>query len=774
MEQQAKGLRDDWSLMNFLSFFTHPAMLMGTAAGSIPIIIHILNRHRYKRVWWAAMHWLWAAYKKAHRRLQIEQLILLLIRVLILVLLALALARPALQAGMGLLQGRPSIHRIIVLDNSFSMGVVENGRPVFEDARDKAIKLVDELSASDDVHVILCNSVAEELDGHKRQGLIQELRSLKVSDGGSNIPRGVARACKMIVEGRSENLRKEIIVLTDRTRAAWFAREQPHKLTPDEEEAVQTAFQDERTKPGVWVMRLGAGEERENLAIERMEVDEKVLTADVESQLVVTVKNFGVKPSRRLPVTFYVDGEVASREDLDPVDPSQSATTTFRYVFRTPGSHQLHATIDGDILPNDNSTFLAADVEREIRVLCVDGQQRIGPNASELDFFRQALSPSRAQEVHAGKMPLAPEIISDGALAGANLDDYRLVVLANVARIPKEKRESLRQWVGHGGALWIWLGDRIDPSVYNSEMAELLPAKIGDTVGSGDPEGESEALSEKALEHPAVMRFRDIKTLPLGQLQAFRRQQLAPKNISAEEETPDGMGQPVTVLAVENGEPIAVEARLGEGRVLLIGTTADKGWNNWPAKNHYMPLVNFLALHLIHPEYLLRNRKVGEPFLYRLGREELGPARAEGLTLRDPGNEPMRMEITAETFSASSKNVRLAGGYTLEVPGEDRRVVHFSANRGLEESDLDSVDDREIQSCLAESEGEAPDRGAFFGDTPLLRDDVRMMGQDLDALNKALKQFSSGREIWPWLAMAVLLLLIAESVLAMHFGNHNR
>ncbi len=88
------------------SFFANPALVGGALAGSIPVVIHLLNRQRFKKVVWAAMHWLWASYKKSQRRLQIEQLILLLIRILVLVLLAFALARPALQQGMGLIAGR--------------------------------------------------------------------------------------------------------------------------------------------------------------------------------------------------------------------------------------------------------------------------------------------------------------------------------------------------------------------------------------------------------------------------------------------------------------------------------------------------------------------------------------------------------------------------------------------------------------------------------------------------------------------------------------------
>src|SRR6185295_20370806 len=102
-------------MFSFLSgLFGNPALLGGAAAGSIPIIIHLLNRQKFKKLAWAAMHWLWASFKKSQRRLQIEQLILLIIRVLLLVLLAIALARPALQEGMGLISGTSSTQRIIV------------------------------------------------------------------------------------------------------------------------------------------------------------------------------------------------------------------------------------------------------------------------------------------------------------------------------------------------------------------------------------------------------------------------------------------------------------------------------------------------------------------------------------------------------------------------------------------------------------------------------------------------------------------------------------
>ncbi len=67
--------------------FINPGMAWFALAGLIPIIIHLLNKQRFKRVRWAAMAFLMEALKKTRRRLQIENLLLLIIRVLILVLL---------------------------------------------------------------------------------------------------------------------------------------------------------------------------------------------------------------------------------------------------------------------------------------------------------------------------------------------------------------------------------------------------------------------------------------------------------------------------------------------------------------------------------------------------------------------------------------------------------------------------------------------------------------------------------------------------------------
>ena len=115
-------------------------MLAGLILASVPIIIHLWNRRRFKLVEWAPMKYLRLTIQTNRKRMRIEQLLLLAVRVLVVALLFVALARPALsRTGMGgWLASRSRASRIIVIDDSMSMGYQTNRQSAFDQARDAA------------------------------------------------------------------------------------------------------------------------------------------------------------------------------------------------------------------------------------------------------------------------------------------------------------------------------------------------------------------------------------------------------------------------------------------------------------------------------------------------------------------------------------------------------------------------------------------------------------------------------------------------------------
>jgi hypothetical protein len=751
------------------SFFANPALLGGAAAGSIPIIIHLLNRQKFKKVIWGAMHWLWASFKKSQRRLQIEQLILLLIRILLLVLLAFALARPALQQGLGLISGSSTLHRVIILDNSYSMGQKVGGKALFESAKDRAREMVSKLSAADEVNVLLANTIVEELTANSqspKSDVENLIKDAKLSDGGTELPLAVAHACRLLNERNA--VRKEIIIITDQTRLGWENPDrQPHRISGEDEAIVEKAFAPGKVHPKIMVVRLAGEPEGDNLAAVKLIIEEKVVPANVETQIVGTITNYS-RTSKKARAKLSLDGMEIAAEDVKEIAPGKSETVTFRYLFPEAGSHALSLDVNNDRLSEDDTAYLAIDVEEQMRVLCVDGDQSTQPNLSEMDYFRQALSPSKSEEANAGKMPLFPDVKGRADFIETNLDPYRLIVLGNVSVPPPEKIQALRDFVKRGGALWIFVGHNTDAKLYNNEFGDLLPGTLEGDGGTADitnPDAPFEAISDKFVSHPAIEKFQGMKTVPLSELRTHRRFKL---NATPADETVR------TILQYENGDAAALEKRVGDsgGRVVLFGTTADKAWNNWPVKAHYMMLMNFIALDLIQPPYLQRNRNYGERFVMQLPRQVWADARRDGVRLKDPANEVGSMEVFADAARMESKPIRRAGIYSTTLPVEPKATTYFAANRNTEESDLATIEDNEIMAMISRGEGEGEQNGYFK--SYVTQSEIVFASDDLKDAEEKLKQQGGSREIWRWLAGTVLALLLIESFLARRFGDFTR
>jgi len=175
------------------------AVAGGTVA--IPVIIHLLNRKRFRVVTWAAMRFLLAAQKKNSRRMRLEQLLLLAVRCLMVLLLVLAMASvtPWAEAvwhwmnpegGKGVAAGGRRTHKILVLDGSFSMGLKNGDANCFERARALAAELVRDSSGGDGFSVVLMASpprrVVPEPSEDARK-VIAEIENLHLTHGNADL-----------------------------------------------------------------------------------------------------------------------------------------------------------------------------------------------------------------------------------------------------------------------------------------------------------------------------------------------------------------------------------------------------------------------------------------------------------------------------------------------------------------------------------------------------------------------------------------------------------
>ena len=126
--------------------FVHPNLLWGLAIIALPVLIHLINLVRQRRVQWAAMEFLLHSQRKNSTWVRIKELLLMLLRMAAIAAVVLALAEPLLHREIGLRLGSHRTHHVVLLDDSFSMSDRWADTSAFERARQTVRRIGDDAS----------------------------------------------------------------------------------------------------------------------------------------------------------------------------------------------------------------------------------------------------------------------------------------------------------------------------------------------------------------------------------------------------------------------------------------------------------------------------------------------------------------------------------------------------------------------------------------------------------------------------------------------------
>ncbi len=124
--------------------FLRPEFLYLTPLLAVPVLIHLLNRIRYRVVRWAAIDFLLSSERRAVRRARLRQILLMVLRTLLLAAAVLVLAQPVFRGSLGALLGGSS-QVAVAIDSSASMSA--------GDATGSALDRAKELVAREDIEV---------------------------------------------------------------------------------------------------------------------------------------------------------------------------------------------------------------------------------------------------------------------------------------------------------------------------------------------------------------------------------------------------------------------------------------------------------------------------------------------------------------------------------------------------------------------------------------------------------------------------------------------
>ena len=723
------------------AWFANPLMLWGLGAASLPIIIHLLNRRRFREMRWAATRFLLAAIRKNQRRVRLEQWLLLAIRTLLVILVASAMARPFLESlgAVPLLQGGRT-HWVVVLDGSLSMDQTAGDASRFEQAKSLADGLVKSSRQGDLFSVLLMADPPRVVIGApapQRDVVRREIRETTPTHGAVNLRATFDKIDEVLAA--SDVPRKEVVFVTDLQRTSWA------QTSPDASEGLKKALAKlNARKPRSWVIDLGS-DAAENRAVTDLTVTPSVLTPGASAAVRAVVKNFGRRAADGLHVRLIADGRIGPEQTIS-LEPGEEQAVAFIQEFPSPGDHLIEIQIDDDALKPDNARRRSIPVREAVRVLLVDGDPKGERFKSETDYLAVALSPE--PEPGGPPSPVRPEVVSESGLSGRDLSPYDAVVLCNVGRVTENEVAALEAYLKSGGGLVVFGGDRVAADNYNRLLYAggkgILPAELGPVVG--DARGRERPFEFDALgfKHPLVAPFAGATapiTAGLTQVKTARFHKLVlPKTSSAK-----------VALAFSNGDPAIVEAVRGRGRVFLVATSADTDWTSWPLHHGYPPVMEQMIMTAASGRSAERNVLVGRP----LEQSYPGSATGAAAVVRRPAGASGNVKLVAdgELSLLRYEDSDLSGPYRAQVGPPVNAEAVFAVNTDPAESDPAKLDAASLRAAVPGWE--------FLYDNNWrpLRENAASVGHRGE-LHRPL--------LW-----GVLALLLIESLLAWRFGHHN-
>jgi hypothetical protein len=762
-----------------LTFLNPLFAAAGVGLVSIPIIIHILNRQRFKVVTWAAMDFLLRAMRKNRRRVRFEQILLLATRCLLVFLIAFALARPLAGcsrqslAGLG---GRSGMN-VFVIDNSYSTAYESShpgtapgqagGRTHLEQEKLIAKRLIDTLNpGGESVAIITAARPATAIiskPGYDLNAAKAAVDRIDPSYAGTDLA-GALQLAQKLAEEEPKVGNKVLYLLSDGTRSAWESQQA---------EAIRRAGIELAKQYRITHFNMTEGHPQWNQAVAEVRPGTNLVTTKFPSELLALPRGYGAAPDA--PLEWWLDGRKlgdATRLKLEPNTDPQKLDVSPKDL-KTGGPHVFKVTVLGDgntdPLKVDNSRLRVVDVAAELKVLIVEGTRGNTALEGSGAFLQLALAPpSEAPAGPGGPKSdsyVSADLISDIELRGKALNDYRAVVLAGVGQVTAPEADGLRSFVENGGTLIVFAGEPVSKENYNAILLprKLMPGPLIKLVDSPpDAPGYNFDFDPKREGmHPFLSIFRNQDKTGLDTAKVFTYWQVDVAPDSGVERVlnylppKDPTGAPARAGPPD---PAITHHMLGLGHVIFVSTTAGPGplqkpWTTLPAKPIYVELMHEMLAGGVRPGDYWMNLTVGQPL-------EIPPqVKLSGTPeLWDEANTVIPVEpVTDKDPTTGADRPTVYRSRPLIKPGQyslnlGNGTVPIVVNVPAEEADVRTIGNDQIRKAL--------------GDI-----DVALQGDEVPS-EAALDQ--EGHDWAAPVLVAVLCLLGVECFMAMAFGHYRR
>lgn len=415
--------------MNFL----YPGFLFALVAIAIPIVIHLFNFRRFKKVYFSNVQFLKEAKEQNSSREKLKNLLVLLSRILAIVFLVLAFARPFIPSDSS---ESPALRNAvsIYIDNSYSMETVNREGSLLDEAKRKAKEIAGAYGLNDQFQLITNDFEGRHQRLVSKEEFVQLLDEIKISGTSRSLQQVINRMRSDVSAGRNQIS----YLLSD------FQKSFTGLSKIEGDKTIRYNF-----------VKLNANS-LPNISVDSVWSLSPVHKPGQAERMVVQLKNYGEEDAKSIPLKLMVNLQQKAISNI-AVGAGKTVTDTLSFSGLKPGWQKASISIKDFPLTFDDELNFTFNVNDELRVLNISG--------NSTDKFIAALFGADSYF----KLTEMPE----SNIKYSTFPTYSLIVLSGLRDPSSGLAQELKSYVQNGGSLVIFPDLDVSAAVYNPFLTGL-------------------------------------------------------------------------------------------------------------------------------------------------------------------------------------------------------------------------------------------------------------------------------------------------------------
>lgn len=521
--------------------FIYPGFLIGLLAIGIPVLIHLFNFRRFKKILFTNVKFLREVQQQSQKQRNLKHLLVLASRILAITALVLAFAQPYIPyKGQKANTGQKAIS--IYVDNSFSMNALSEKGPLLEIAKTKAREIASAYSESDKFQ-LLTNVFSGANDRFcSREEFLQKLDEVE-SDPTAKTIRDILQKQNQLLEN-SGLASKKAYLISD-FQKAFTGVESPAPASGIEFNLIPLS-----------------GNALRNLYIDSAWFESPVFQPGQTLNLMVRIKNSGDERLEGGTVLLKLNGIQKSISGFD-IAGGETKNIRMGFSVNQTGWQNAELTLTDHPVVFDDTWHFTFEMNNRLRILALYGDK---PNPY-------------LQKLFATEPYFSLENRNAEQVDYSELNTYDLIILTGVTSFSSGLSQELTQYIMQGGNLALFPSE----TGGNSGTETLITE-----IGAGMP--------GKLITQNTEINRLDFNNPLLSQIILNKQQNLDLPKIRKYYETGIGSLPGLTLMTMRNGAAFLNMYAKGKGNFYQFACDLSPDWSTFQQNQLFVPVLFRMAL----------------------------------------------------------------------------------------------------------------------------------------------------------------------------------